>query len=82
MGNHALFVDPFGRCSDPAYFTAVNLLQPHHNQTKVPIYYTADNLPNPLHNAVQCWSRGRTTAENIAKDLSGQLPVSANGNQT
>jgi|TARA_B110000263_G_scaffold245335_1_gene254749 thioredoxin reductase len=75
-------VDPFGRCSDPAYFATGNLVQPHQSQTQVPIYYTAENLPNPVSDAGQCWSQGRTTAENIAKDLSGQLPTSTNEKQT
>ena len=67
-------VDEFGRCSDPTYYAAGNVVQASRNQAKVPIFYTAENFPNPVDDAGQCWSQGRTTAKNIAKDLSGSLP--------
>ena len=67
-------VDEFGRCSDPTYYAAGNVVQASRNQAKVPIFYTAKNFPNPVDDAGQCWSQGRTTAKNIAKDLSGNLP--------
>jgi len=67
-------VDEFGRCSDPVYYAAGNVVQPPRDQAKVPIYYTTKNLPNPVYNAWQCWSQGRTTAKNIVKDLAGNLP--------
>jgi thioredoxin reductase len=67
-------VDEFGRCSDPTYYAAGNVVQASRNQAKVPIFYTAENFPNPVDDAGQCWSQGRTTAKNIAKDLSGNLP--------
>ena len=69
-------VDKFGRCSDPAYFAAGNVLQHHPNSgtaTAVPIYYTADNLPQPVEVAGQCWDEGRRTAQWIANDLHGNL---------
>ena len=66
-------VDEFGRCSDPVYYAAGNVVQPPRDQAKVPIYYTTKNLPNPVYNAGQCWSQGRTTAKNIVKDLAGNL---------
>ncbi len=69
-------VDEFGRCSDPVYYAAGNVVQPPCNQAKIPIYYVAGNLPNPVDNAGQCWSQGRAAARNIVKDLSGNLPFS------
>jgi thioredoxin reductase len=68
-------VDQFGRCSDPAYYAAGNLLQNHHGRVAVPIYYTADNLPQPVNVAGQCWHDGQIAAMNIAKDLTGDLPA-------
>jgi len=67
-------VDEFGRCSDPVFYAAGNVVQPSRDQAKVPIYYTNKNLPNPVEDAGQCWSQGRTTAKNIVKDLAGKLP--------
>ena len=70
-------IDRFGRCSDPAYYSAGNVQQYHPDSspsTHVPIYYTADNLPQPVEVAGQCWNEGRMTAEWIVKDLSGTLP--------
>ncbi|MEE2600377.1 MAG: FAD-dependent oxidoreductase, partial [SAR324 cluster bacterium] len=67
-------VDEFGRCSDPAYYAAGNVVQPTQEEAKFPIYYTAVNLPNPVYSAWQCWKQGRATAKNIVKDLSGTLP--------
>ena len=67
-------IDEYGRCSDPVYYAAGNVVQPPHDQANVPIYYTTKNLPNPVYNAGQCWSQGRTTALNIVKDLAGKLP--------
>ena len=69
-------VDEFGRCSDPVYYAAGNVVQPPCNQAKVPIYYVAGNLPNPVDNAGQCWSQGRAAAKNIVKDLAGNLSFS------
>ncbi|MCF6268077.1 MAG: NAD(P)/FAD-dependent oxidoreductase, partial [Desulfuromusa sp.] len=59
-------VDPFGRCSDPVYYAAGNVLQYHPNDdhsTAVPLYYTADNLPQPVNVAGQCWQQGQITAQ-------------------
>ena len=67
-------VDEFGRCSDPVYYAAGNVVQPTQDEAKVPIYYTAENLPNPVYAAWQCWKQGRATAKNIVKDLAGTLP--------
>ena len=69
-------VDEFGRCSDPVYYAAGNVVQPPCNQAKVPIYYVAGNLQNPVDNAGQCWSQGRAAAKNIVKDLAGNLSFS------
>ena len=69
-------VDQFGRCSDPAYYAAGNVLQRHpdsDNTIAVPLYYTADNLPQPVDVAGKCWNEGRVTAQWIAKDLDGKL---------
>ena len=70
-------VDQFGRCSDPAYYAAGNVLQYHpddeHSPT-VPGYYNVDNLPQPVEVAGQCWNQGRVTAQWIANDLDGKLP--------
>ncbi len=62
-------VDQFGRCSDPAYYAAGNMVQPHLDQAKVPIFYSAENLPNPVEDAGKCWFQGRSVAKNIVKDL-------------
>ena len=67
-------VDEFGRCSDPVYYAAGNVVQPPRDKAKVPLYYTTKNLPNPVDNAGQCWSQGRATAKNIINDLEGNLP--------
>jgi len=69
-------VDEYGRCSDPVYYAAGNVVQPRRNQAKVPIFYVDGNQPNPVDDAGQCWSQGRATAKNIVKDLSGNLPFS------
>ncbi|MCD6582298.1 MAG: FAD-dependent oxidoreductase [Desulfuromusa sp.] len=69
-------VDRFGRCSDPAYYAAGNVLQHHPDSNlsaSIPIYYTAANHPQPVDVAGQCWNEGRVTAQWIAKDLNGQL---------
>ncbi|RLB78672.1 MAG: pyridine nucleotide-disulfide oxidoreductase [Deltaproteobacteria bacterium] len=69
-------IDRFGRCSDPAYYSAGNVQQYYPDgdtSTHVPIYYTADNLPQPVEVAGQCWNEGRMTAEWIVKDLGGTL---------
>ena len=69
-------IDPFGRCSDPAYYSAGNVQQYHAvggASTHVPIYYTANNLPQPVDVAGQCWHEGQKTAQWIVKDLSGNL---------
>ncbi|MEA3545475.1 MAG: FAD-dependent oxidoreductase [Thermodesulfobacteriota bacterium] len=70
-------VDQFGRCSDPAYYAAGNVLQTRPdsgNPSAIPIYYTAGNLPQPVDVAGQCWNEGRITAQWIANDLSGKRP--------
>lgn len=70
-------VDQFGRCSDPIYYAAGNVLQPHpgsDHSTPVPLYYNADNLPQPVDVAGQCWNEGHITAQWIAKDLNGKRP--------
>ncbi|MDX2495045.1 MAG: NAD(P)/FAD-dependent oxidoreductase [Desulfuromusa sp.] len=70
-------VDQSGRCSDPVYYAAGNVLQPHpdsDNSAPVPLYYNADNLPQPVDMAGQCWHEGRMTALWIANDLNGELP--------
>jgi thioredoxin reductase len=51
-------IDRFGRCSDPVYYAAGNLLQ-------------------PVNIALNCWREGRRTAQWIAQDLTGTLPLSA-----
>ena len=69
-------IDQFGRCSDPAYYSAGNVQQYHaagHDSAHIPIYYTADNLPQPVNVAGQCWHEGQKTAQWIVKDLSGGL---------
>lgn len=68
-------IDQFGRCSDPAYYSAGNVQQYHavgHDSTHVPIYYTADNLPQPVNVAGQCWYEGQKTAQWIVKDINGK----------
>ena len=49
--------DQFGRCSDPCYFSAGNML-------------------HPADSAGRCWQEGVETAEQIARSLEGDLPVS------
>ncbi len=69
-------IDRFGRCSDPAYYSAGNVQQYYPDgdtSTHVPIYYTADNLPQPVEVAGQCWNEGRVTAQWIVKDLDGTM---------
>lgn len=69
-------VDQFGRCSDPAYYAAGNVLQHrtgNNTVTAVPFYYTADNLPQPVEVAGQCWNEGQITAQWIVNDLTGKL---------
>lgn len=69
-------VDQFGRCSDPAYYAAGNVVQHHPDSnlaTSVPIYYTSANHPQPVNVAGQCWKEGRVTAQWIVKDLDGKL---------
>ena len=69
-------IDQFGRCSDPAYYSAGNVQQYHAAiNTHIPIYYTADNLPQPVDVAGQCWEEGRKTAQWMVKDLNGKLPI-------
>lgn len=68
-------VNQFGRCSDPAYYAAGNVLQHRPDSGKaasVPLYYTADNLPQPVDVAGKCWEEGRITAQWIANDLNGK----------
>ncbi|MCK5825586.1 MAG: FAD-dependent oxidoreductase [Desulfuromusa sp.] len=70
-------VDQFGRCSDPVYYAAGNVLQHRpdsDNSAAVPLYYTSDNLPQPVDVAGKCWDEGRITAQWIANDLNGNLP--------
>lgn len=70
--------DQFGRCTDPAYYAAGNVVQPcsgKGSRPSVPVYYTAGNLPNPVKVAGKCWSEGQLAALNIARDLSGGLPI-------
>ena len=69
-------VDQFGRCSDPVYYAAGNVLQYHPDSDKAaaaPLYYTADNRPLPVDVAGKCWNEGRLTAQWIAADLNGKL---------
>ncbi len=71
--------DQFGRCSDPAYYAAGNVLQQNsdsNSSANVPFYYTADNLPQPVDVAGKCWQEGRITAQWMVKDLNGELPSS------
>ncbi len=65
-------VDPLGRCSDPAYFAAGNLVQHavgSPEATHVPLYYTAGNLPQPVNVAGQCWAAGQRVARALVGDL-------------
>ena len=67
-------VDEFGRCSDPAYYAAGNVVQHAIDSPEaapVPWYYTADNLPQPVNVAGQCWAAGQQVARAIVKDLIG-----------
>ncbi len=67
-------VDLSGRCSDPAYYAAGNVVQHATDSSEaahVPWYYTADNLPQPVNVAGQCWAAGQQVARAIVKDLTG-----------
>lgn len=67
-------VDQQGRCSDPAYYAAGNLVQHAVDSPEaahVPLYYTADNLPQPVNVAGQCWASGQQVAQAIFNDLKG-----------
>jgi len=67
-------VDPTGRCSDPVYYAAGNLVQHAVDSPEaapVPLYYNADNLPQPVNVAGQCWADGQRVARSIASDLNG-----------
>lgn len=67
-------VDQRGRCSDPAYYAAGNLVQHAVDSPEaapVPFYYTADNLPQPVNVAGQCWTSGQQVAQAIYNDLEG-----------
>ncbi len=68
-------IDQFGRCSDPAYYSAGNVQQyyPAGHTPHIPLYYTADNLPQPVDVAGRCWAEGQKTAQWIVKDLKGVL---------
>ncbi len=68
-------VDSTGRCSDPAYYAAGNLVQHAVDSPEaahVPLYYTGDNLPQPVNVAGQCWAAGRRIARAITRDLAAQ----------
>ncbi|SEA29026.1 Thioredoxin reductase [Desulfuromusa kysingii] len=66
-------VDQFGRCTDPTYYAAGNVLQ-HATGKKAPIYYNPSNLPQPVDVAGKCWDEGQITAQWIVQDLAGNLP--------
>ncbi|MEE4254552.1 MAG: FAD-dependent oxidoreductase [Desulfuromusa sp.] len=66
-------VDQFGRCTDPVYYVAGNVLQ-RPSGSKAPIYYAPNNLPQPVDVAGKCWHEGHATAQWIVKDLAGNLP--------
>ena len=51
-------VDQYGRCSDPGYFAAGNILR-------------------PVETAGWSWNEGRQTARWVARDLAGDLPITA-----
>ncbi len=67
-------VDSFGRCSDPTYFAAGNVLQSTNKPMHVPFYYKQDNLPQSVDVAGTCWHEGKVTGEWIANDLLSQQP--------
>jgi thioredoxin reductase len=67
-------VDATGRCSDPTYYAAGNVVQHAVDSPEaapVPLYYNADNLPQPVNVAGQCWADGQRVARSIASDLNG-----------
>lgn len=66
--------DASGRCSDPAYYAAGNVVQPRSAEATslhVPFYYKADHLPQPVKVAGQCWQEGRQAAQRMVRDLQG-----------
>ena len=68
--------DQFGRCSDPSYYVAGNVLHPSPetgSMPAAPLYYSSGNLPNPVKTAGKCWREGQSIALHMARDLSGEV---------
>jgi len=73
MVTNSPVVDQFGRCTDPVYYVAGNVLQ-RPNGSQAPFYYAPNNLPQPVDVAGKCWHEGQITAQWIVRDLAGNLP--------
>jgi thioredoxin reductase len=67
--NFSPITDDLGRCSDPAYYVAGNIIQLSPADGRNPWFYTKKRTPNAVNISGICWDQGRQVARNIASDL-------------